>query len=173
MAKMMSAHAMAAACGGEFNSVSGRAWYRAGMMTPRPSLTILLTLGALALPLPAAEAGQAEATTQPASRPTTQAGVLANGKATGISEHHGNVYTDIKADRYEELGLEPGDKIKLVWEENEVALTVGERYNSVPTGEAVAVLHREGLTFAIRDGNFTETHGLTKGTAFRLLSAAE
>ena len=95
---------------------------------------------------------------------------VTSGVVTGISDNHGNVYTSVAPDSYERLGLTPGRLVRVAWGDSSVEMPVGEDYASVPTGEPVAVLHREGLTFAIRDGDFSDTHGLIPGTAFDLMA---
>ena len=102
-------------------------------------------------------------TTRPAPAATITTGVV-----TGISDTHGNVYTDIAPDAYESLGLTPGRAVRVAWGDSSVEMPVGEGYTSVPPGRPVAVLHREGLTFAVRDGDFSAAHGLTPGTRFEL-----
>jgi S-adenosylmethionine hydrolase len=87
---------------------------------------------------------------------------------TGISDNHGNVYLDVAPDRYAPLGLEPGRDITATWAGGSLTMPVGQDYTSVPPGEPVAVLHREGLTLAIRDGNFSQTRGLSVGDALAI-----
>ena len=124
----------------------------------------LLAALILALPL----AGQAVFAQEEAAttRPATRGAEAVEGAVTGVSDNFGNIYTDIKSDRYEELGLKAGGKIAVTFGDKSVTLTLGERYDDVKDGEPVAVLHREGLTFAIRNGSFAETHGLKRGDTF-------
>ena len=132
------------------------------------ALPMLVAGGAVTQTMPVA--GQ----TMPSTRPTTApAAAVATGTVTGISGDFGNLYTSIKADRYQELGLVVDRKLRLVSGETSVKLTVGETYFSVPEGEPVAVLHDDGLTFAIRDGNFAETHDIAQGDDFELLAINE
>jgi S-adenosylmethionine hydrolase len=104
--------------------------------------------------------------TQSQVRPITQ------GSVTGLSAGHGNAYTSIAPDQYEALGLVAGRRIRVVFKDTELTMEVGQDYTDVPSGAPVAVLHREGLTFAIRDGNFSQTHDVGVGDTFRIYSAA-
>lgn len=53
-----------------------------------------------------------------------------------------------------------------------LTMAVGRTYTDVPSGELVAVLHREGLTFAVCDGNFSDTYGIDVGASF-IISAVD
>ena len=128
-----------------------------------------LTTALAATAFVASCAAPADRAATPTTRPTPAATVT-TGVVTGISDNHGNVYTNIAPDAYEPLGLTPGRVVRVTWGDSSVEMPVGEGYTSVPTGEPVAVLHREGLTFAIRDGDFSATHGLSAGTAFELMA---
>lgn len=90
------------------------------------------------------------------------------GTVEGISDTHGNVYLSISADQYQALGLVTGAQIRIVVGQHTLTLPVVENYGDVPSGDAMAVLHREGLTLAIRDGNFSTAHAVTKGMPFTL-----
>ena len=50
------------------------------------------------------------------------------------------------------------------------ALRLGEGYTSVPSGEPVAVLHREGLTLALRDAEFAARFAVAAGDSFRIFT---
>ncbi len=84
---------------------------------------------------------------------------------------YGNVYTSIAPDRYEPLGLQPGRWVRVQFADQALTMVVAQTYTDVPAGTPLAVLHREGLTFAIRDGNFSQTHGINAGDPFTLLAA--
>ena len=131
-----------------------------------PALAATALLASCAAPTDAPAERAATAATRPAPAAAVTAGVV-----TGISDNHGNVYTSVSPDSYESLGLTPGRTVRLAWGDSSLEMPVGETYTAVPTGRPVAVLHREGLTFAVRDGDFAATHGLTPGTAFELLAA--
>ncbi|MEM6315824.1 MAG: SAM hydroxide adenosyltransferase [Planctomycetota bacterium] len=90
------------------------------------------------------------------------------GKVTGISSEYGNAYTSIGPDRYDELNLSAGETVLIAFADEPLRLTLGTDYADVDPGELVAVLHAEGLTLAIRDGNFTQTHGIAVGDTFTL-----
>jgi len=100
-----------------------------------------------------------------ASSPGTE---LATGTVKFISEDHGNAYTSIEPARYETLGLRPGMQLHVTFTDVAMTMTVAENYTDVPTGDPVAVLHREGLTLAINHGNFAETHNIEMGDAFTI-----
>ena len=91
---------------------------------------------------------------------------IADGAVTQISSGHGNAYTSIGPDQYVVLGLEPGSLIHVAFADTAVTLVVGRDYAEVPTGTPLAVLHREGLTFAVRDGNFSTAFGVGVGALF-------
>jgi S-adenosylmethionine hydrolase len=90
------------------------------------------------------------------------------GTVTRLSSSHGNVYTSIRPDQYESLGLVAGRRIHIAFGDTELALVIGRDYTDVSSGTPLAVLHREGLTFAIRDGNFSRTYGIAVGQTFRI-----
>jgi S-adenosylmethionine hydrolase len=90
------------------------------------------------------------------------------GTVTGLSDGHGNAYTSIRPDEYESLGLVVGNHIRVAFNDTELTMVIGRDYTDVPTGTPLAVLHREGLTFAIRDGNFSQTYGIAVGDTFRI-----
>jgi S-adenosylmethionine hydrolase len=92
--------------------------------------------------------------------------IVAEGTVVALSATHGNAYTDIKPVQYEALGLRAGDWIQVAFADTAVTMIVGKDYTDVPTGTPLAVLHREGLTFAIRDGNFSATYGVGAGDGF-------
>lgn len=103
-----------------------------------------------------------------ASSPTgTQAGVV-QGKIVFVSDGHGNVFTDIRPERYQALGLVAGRRVRVQFGQTELTLVVGVNYIDVPSGSPLAVLHREGLALAICDGNFSATYGVRVGTPFTL-----
>lgn len=91
---------------------------------------------------------------------------IAEGTIVQISSGHGNAYTSIGPDQYEPLGLEPGRRIHVAFGDTAMTLVLGRTYTDVPSGTPLAVLHREGLTFAICDGNFSATYGIAIGTPF-------
>lgn len=93
---------------------------------------------------------------------------IASGAVTHLSSAHGNAYTSIHPDQYEALGLEPGKTIRVAFDHAALTLVIGRTYTDAPSGEPLAVLHREGFTFAIRDGNFSATHGIKVGAQFSL-----
>jgi len=125
---------------------------------------VILPLLCLAALLPAGCASPASS-----SNATTETGrPLASAAVTGVNPTHGNVYTTIAPDRYEPLGLTPGMRLHVVFSDAAIVMSVGRTYTDVPTGDPVAVLHREGLTFAIRDGDFAETYGIAIGDRFTI-----
>ncbi len=97
--------------------------------------------------------------------------MIAKGTVTGLSDTHGNVYTSIRPDQYDTLGLKPGNHVHVAFADAALTLVIGLDYTDVPAGQPLAVLHREGLTFAIRNGNFSATHGIAVGTTFTLSTA--
>jgi S-adenosylmethionine hydrolase len=90
------------------------------------------------------------------------------GTVKGTSDTHGNAYLSIAADQYATLGLTPGAQVRIIIGQHTLTLPVVQDYGDVPAGDAMAVLHREGLTLAVRDGNFSHTHAVTKGMPFTL-----
>ena len=96
---------------------------------------------------------------------------LAQGTVVQIGRDHGNLYTSIRPDRYPALSVAAGDTVTVAFDHTEVTMRVGRDYTDVPPGEPVAVLHREGLTFAIRDGDFSDAHGVAAGDRFTLRAA--
>ena len=121
-----------------------------------------------------AEPAEPAAQDAPSTRPTTAPAALVEGKVTQVDDRWGNAYTSIKADQYDALGLVAGEKVILAWgESSTLEISLGEDYFSVAKGEPVAVLHENGLTFAIRDGNFSEVHEIAVGEAFKLLPINE
>jgi S-adenosylmethionine hydrolase len=56
-----------------------------------------------------------------------------------------------------------GARIDVAFDDRELTLVIGRDYADVPSGTPLAVLHREGLTFAVRDGNFSRTYGIAVG----------
>lgn len=90
------------------------------------------------------------------------------GTIKGISDTHGNAYTSIAPDQYAPLGLTAGAQVRIHIGGRDLTLPVVRDYADVPVGTAMAVLHREGLTLAIRDGNFSRTYGVSEGTRFTL-----
>jgi S-adenosylmethionine hydrolase len=94
------------------------------------------------------------------------------GTVTQLSSNHGNVYTSIRPADYESLGLAAGKRVRVTFgDADAMTLVIGRDYADVPSGSPLAVLHREGLTFAIRDGNFSRTYGIDVGDTFRLSPA--
>jgi S-adenosylmethionine hydrolase len=94
-------------------------------------------------------------------------GQMISGTIRGISSAHGNVYSSITPDQYAKLGLATGSQVRIDIGGHELALPVVRDYADVPVGAAMAVLHREGLTFAIRDGNFSREYGISEGMSFK------
>lgn len=94
------------------------------------------------------------------------------GTITQVDGVHGNVYTSIGADQYEALGLVQGRRVRVEFADRQLTLVLGRDYTDVPRGTPVAVLHREGLTFALRDGDFTSTYGVAVGETFRISPVA-
>ena len=118
----------------------------------------------------------AQPATRPATAPATQpaeAEVLAEGTVTGLHPTFGNCYTDIRPADYDRLGLEAGDTIVVAFGDEQIEMILADRYDDVDAGEPVAVLHRQSLTLAIRNGNFSKTHGLEPGMTFQLLRPTE
>ncbi len=105
------------------------------------------------------------------SPPAGPGALIAEGTVAAVGGEYGNLYTSIAPQRYEELGLEPGMRVRAAFGGTSVTMVVGENYHDVPSGEPVAVLHREGLTFAIRDGHFNEAYDIAAGAPFELWQA--
>ena len=132
---------------------------------------LLAVVAALSLSVAAVSLADGAA---PTTRPTTAPAALATGKITGISKDFGNAYTSIKADRYEALGLVEGRTILVTMGETSVEMPLAKKFFDVDPRQPVAVLHEEGLTLAICDGNFSEVYDVKKDQAFELaLVAAE
>ncbi len=81
---------------------------------------------------------------------------------------HGNAYTSVLSSSYERLGLKAGGQILLAFPDTTLTLLLGEGYTAVPSGEPVAVLHPEGLTLAVRDGEFASRFSVAAGDSFQL-----
>ena len=115
-------------------------------------------------------AKQPQPATQPYGSAPRQSPALkiADGVVTQLSSEHGNAYTSISPDQYEALGLEPGAWVHVAFADTAITLPVGQTYSDVPSGTPLAVLHREGLTFAVRDGNFSAAYGIGVGSQFCL-----
>lgn len=111
-------------------------------------------------PSPAGESPAA--TTRSGERPTVR------GTIKGISDTHGNAYTSIAPDQYAPLGLATAPRVRVAIGGHDLTLPVVKGYEDAPVGTAMAVLHREGLTLAIRDGNFSQTYGISAGMPFTL-----
>ena len=86
--------------------------------------------------------------------------------------NHGNAYTDVPSHDYEGLGLRAGDRVRLALPDTTFAARLGVDYTSVPSGEAVVVLHREGLTLAVRDAEFATRFAVAAGDSFRVFLGA-
>lgn len=99
--------------------------------------------------------------------PKTPAHPLTSGVITGIGGH-GNAYTSIPSSSYDSLGLMAGVPILLALPDTSFSLLLGEGYTAVPSSEPVAVLHPEGLTLAIRDGEFATRFSIATGDSFRI-----
>ncbi len=82
---------------------------------------------------------------------------------TGVGEEFGNVYLDVAADEYDEMGYVAGGQLTVTKDGDTVTMPLADSYDAVSSGEPVAVLHENGLTLAVRDGNFAETHDLKAG----------
>ncbi|MEX0886744.1 MAG: SAM hydroxide adenosyltransferase [Phycisphaeraceae bacterium] len=124
-----------------------------------------------ALLIAAAVLAACAADPSPSARQPSPALMIAEGTVTQINPTHGNLYTSIAPDRYESLGLEPGDRIHVAFDDTALTMEVGRDYTDVPTGTPLAVLHREGLTFAIRDGDFSDTYNIALGAPFTISAA--
>ncbi len=119
--------------------------------------------------LAAVAAACVSCTAPPAARPLpAPTPPPAEGTIIHISSGHGNAYTTLGPDQYEPLGLKPGTQIRVTFGETTLTLPVERTYTDVPSGTPLAVLHREGLTFAICDGNFSATYAIAVGTPFIL-----
>ena len=92
---------------------------------------------------------------------------LAAGTVTGIGGH-GNAYTSIASSQYEPLGISPGAAVRIVLADTAMAARLGLRYTDVAPGAVVAVLHPEGLTLAVRDGDFAAAFHVAVGDSFRV-----
>lgn len=99
--------------------------------------------------------------------PKTPAQLTVSGVITQIGGH-GNAYTSIRSSSYDSLGLKAGGQILLAFPDTSFTLPLGEGYTAVPSGEPVAVLHPEGLTLAVRDGEFARRFSVAAGDSFQL-----
>ena len=66
------------------------------------------------------------------------------------------------------FGLKAGAPILLSLPDTSFSMLLGEWYTAVPSSEPVAVLHPEGLTLAIRDGDFAARFSVAPGDSFRI-----
>ena len=96
---------------------------------------------------------------------------VVSGVITGIGGH-GNAYTSIRSSSYDSLGLRAGGQILLAFPDTSFSLLLGEGYTAVPSGEPVAVLHPEGLTLAVRDGELATRFSVAAGDSFRIFATA-
>lgn len=109
----------------------------------------------------------------PDSKPPVAKKVIAeqkpiSGTIKGVSDTHGNVYTTIAPDQYAAIGLVAGSQVRIEIGGHDLTLPVVKDYADVPVESGMAVLHREGLTLAIRDGKFSKTYGIAKGMPFKI-----
>lgn len=132
----------------------------------RIALPALMALAALTL---SSCAPHRQSTQEPA--PPAGGALIAEGTVTALSTTHGNAYTSIKPDQYEPLNLQAGDLLHVTFADAAITMVVAQDYTDVPVGTPMAVLHREGLTFAIRDGNFSTTYGVGLGSCFIIRTA--
>ena len=86
--------------------------------------------------------------------------------------NHGNAYTDVPSSAYAEIGLRAGAWVRLSLPDTTFAARLGADYAAVPSGEPVVVLHREGLTFAVRDAEFATRFAVAAGDSFRVFLGA-
>lgn len=96
-------------------------------------------------------------------------GDVAAGHVRYIEDPYGNVVTDIPASLLEQLGIEPGDELKVEIFGRAQHLPYRKTFSDVPIGEPLALPHSRGpLSFSINQGDFAGKNGVKRGDAVRV-----
>ncbi|OGO01925.1 MAG: hypothetical protein A2Y90_06100, partial [Chloroflexi bacterium RBG_13_52_12] len=86
---------------------------------------------------------------------------IADGKLVGyvvFIDHFGSCLTNVTREDAAQFGLNPGDKILITVAGATTTSVIGQGYNDVPTGEAIALVNSLGtLQLSINRGSFAAT----------------
>ena len=73
----------------------------------------------------------------------------------------GNLITDIKADRFRELGFRLGEKVTVQVGDKSFTVPYVSTFGDVPAGQPLLYVDSSDLvSLAINTGNFAQTHGI-------------
>ena len=90
--------------------------------------------------------------------PVLDGGGLA-GHVIGLDGPYGNLVTDIKPDRFRELGYKLGDTVNIEVAGKPYSMPFVTTFGDVPVGQALLYIDSSGLlSVAINQGNFAQAH---------------
>lgn len=98
------------------------------------------------------------------------AGSKIKGTIAILDVQYGNVWTNIRANLFNELNAKPGDKLHVVIYQNKIkkyegSMPYGETFGAVPTGKPLLYLNSLlQVSFALNMGNFSATHKVYSGS---------
>ena len=88
-----------------------------------------------------------------------------NGHVVALDGPFGNLITDIKADRFGELGYRLGDKVSLKVGNKTFSVPYVSTFGDVPKGQPLLYIDSSNLvSLAINQGNFAQAHGVVPPT---------
>jgi S-adenosylmethionine hydrolase len=83
------------------------------------------------------------------------------GHVVALDGPFGNLITDIKADRFRQLGYKVGDKVNLKVGDKAYTIPFVNTFGDVPAGQPLLYIDSSDLlSVAINQGNFAQTHGI-------------
>jgi S-adenosylmethionine hydrolase len=102
------------------------------------------------------------------SKPVRLTLSAASTDAKGITGHvvsldgpFGNLITDVKADRFAELGYKPGDTVAIKVGDKAFSVRFVSTFGDVPVGQPLLYIDSSNLlSVAINQGNFARTHAI-------------
>jgi len=105
-----------------------------------------------------------------------QEAAVTNSKLVGyvvFIDHFGSVLTNITVEDAAQFGLSPGDKILITVAGRTTVSVIGQGYNDVPIGEAVAIVNSLGtLQLSINKGSFAAMNNVKTGLMVEIEKSA-
>jgi S-adenosylmethionine hydrolase len=84
------------------------------------------------------------------------------GHVVALDGPFGNLITDIKADRFRQLGYRLGEKVNVQVGEKSFTVPYVSTFGDVPAGQPLLYIDSSDLiSLAINTGNFAQTYGIT------------
>jgi len=96
------------------------------------------------------------------------------GHVVALDGPFGNLITDIKADRFRELGYRLGEKVNVQVGDKSFTVPFVSTFGDVPAGQPLLYVDSSDLiSLAINTGNFAKTHGITPPLTLRIAKRSQ